>query len=128
MNKLSIVLLFLFIRLGIVAQTTDFNITTAKKDDKISLSDIIGNWYTVDSSASKICFVKINNYSVDIDGIKHGVGNYNFRIYGDSISVNGTAVNWPPYDCTLKLLNSKNLEIEFYTFLSTKTTKIIYRR
>ena len=128
MNKLNIVLLFLFLRPAIEAQTRGYDITTANKDNKISLTDIIGNWYNVDSSASKISFIKINNYFVDIDGIKHGVGNYSFKVYGDSISVNGTAVNWPPYDCTLRLLNSKDLEIEFYKFSSTKTTKIIYRR
>lgn len=118
----------MFIRVATLAQTSGYDLTAANKDYKISLTDIMGNWYTVDSPVSKISFININNYFVDIDGIKHGVGNYSFRIYGDSISVNGTAANWPPYDCKLRLLNSKHLEIEFYQFLSTMTTKIIYRR
>ncbi len=128
MNKLIYILFFMFIRLPLAGQTRGYDITTANKGNRISLTEIIGNWYAVDSFGSKISFVNINNYFVDIEGIKHGVGNYSFRIYGDSISVNGTAANWPPYDCTLRLLNNKNLEIEFYQFLSTETTKIIYRR
>jgi len=127
-NALNIVLLFWLLSPVIVAQTRQLNLAAADKENKISLIDIIGNWYSVDSSASKISFIKISSYFVDIDGIKHGVGNYSFRVYGDSISAKGTAANWPPYDCTIRLLNSKSLEIEFYTFLSTRTTKIIYRR
>lgn len=122
-------LFFLFIGLNFEAQTRGYDKNKGtNKDVKIRLTDIIGNWYSTDSYVSKINFINTNNYFVEIDGIKHGVGNYSFRIYGDSISVNGTAANWPPYDCTLRLLNNKELEIEFYQFLSTETTKIIYRR
>jgi len=128
MNKLIYILFFMFIRLALAGQTRGYDITAANKVNRISLTEIIGNWYTIDSFGSKISFVNINNYFVDIEGIKHGVGNYSFRVYGDSISVNGTAANWPPYNCTLRLLTNKNLEIEFYQFLSTETTKIIYRR
>jgi hypothetical protein len=128
LNKLGIILIFMVISFATLAQTSGYDITAANKDFRISLTDIIGNWYTVDSPVSKISFININNYFVDIDGIKHGVGNYSFRIYGDSISVTGTAANWPPYDCKLRLLNNKHLEIEFYQFLSTMTTKIIYKR
>ena len=127
-NKLIYILFFIFIRLALVGQSRGHDIKAANKGNRISLTEIIGNWYAVDTIGSKISFVNINNYFADIEGIKHGVGNYSFRIYGDSISVNGTAANWPPYDCTLRLLTNKNLEIEFYQFLSTETTKIIYRR
>ena len=118
MYKLSFVLFFLFIRLAIVAQTIGYDIKATNKNGKISLTDIIGNWYNVDSSASKINFININNYFVDIDGINHGAGgNYSFRVYEDSISVNGTEPNWPPYDCTLRLLKS-NLLIYLLLFFS----------
>lgn len=128
MNKLYILLFFVFLRLPVAAQTRGFEIIEINKDEKISLTDIIGNWFTIDSSASKISLIKINDYLVDIDGIKHGAGNYSFRIYGDSISVNGTAPNWPTYNCTLKIIKGNYLEIEFYQFLSNETTKVIYRR
>jgi hypothetical protein len=128
MYKLGIILFFMFIGHAVTAQVSGHEIKATNKDFKISLTEIIGDWYTADSSSYKISFININNYFVDINGINHGVGNYSFRIYGDSISVNGTAPNWPPYDCTLRLLNNKHLEIEFYQFFSTETTKVIYRR
>ena len=111
------------------AQTMGYDAIATNKDIKISLTDLIGNWYTTDSSASMISFINISNYFVDIEGFNHRVGgNYSFRVYGDSMTVNGTAPNWPPYNCSLRLLNNNHLEIEFYQFLSTVTTKIIYRR
>ena len=128
MNKSGFVFLLMCISLHVAAQKKGYEIKTTNKAVKISLSDIIGNWYALDAPSSKISFTNINNFFVDIDGIKHGVGNYSFRIYGDSISVNGTAPNWPPYDCTLRLLKGNLLEIEFYQFLSVGSTKIIYRR
>jgi hypothetical protein len=118
----------MFVKLAVVAQTKGYDIIEANKDFKISLTDILGNWHSVDSSSTEISFVNINDYFVDIVGIKHGVGNYSFRVYEDSISVNGTAANWPPYNCSLKLLDGTHLEIEFYQFLSTSTTKTIYQR
>lgn len=128
MNTLYLLLFFVFLRLTVAPQTRGSEIIEINQDEKISLTDIIGNWFTIDSSASKISMININNYFVEIDGIKHGVGNYSFRIYGDSISVNGSAPNWPPYNCTLKILKGNYLEIEFYQFLSNETTKVIYRR
>jgi hypothetical protein len=129
MIKLCTISFFLIVRITAVAQTMGYDVIATNKDIKISLTDIIGNWYTTDSSASKISFININNYFVDIEGINHGVGgNYSFRVYGDSISVIGTAPNWPPYNCSLRLLKNNHLEIEFYQFLSKVTTKIIYRR
>lgn len=88
---------------------------------------IVGDWCSHDSSLVKISFVEINNDLVNIEGIKHGVGNYMFQLTGDSISVNGTAANWPPYDCTLSLINSRELEISFYQRFHT-ATKVIYKR
>ena len=127
--RIGFILIFMIICLSIFAQARVYDLKEANRDYKISLTDIIGNWYSVDSPKYKISFKNLNDYFVDIDGIKHGVGNYIFKVDGDSISVNGTAANWPPYDCTLRLLNNKeNLEIEFYQFFSRETTKIIYKR
>lgn len=128
MIKSGIVFLLMCISLNVAAQKKGYEIKTTNKAVKILLTDVIGNWYALDAPASKISFTNINNFFVNIDGIKHGVGNYSFRIYGDSISVNGTAPNWPPYDCTLSLLKGNLLEIEFYQFLSVGSTKMIYRR
>jgi hypothetical protein len=126
--RLVFILIFMFMSYSVGAQTSINNLKEANKDFKILLTDIIGNWYAVDSTRSKISFVNLNNVIVEIDGLNEGVGNYSFLVDGDSMSVNGTAANWPPYNCTLRLLNSKHLEIEFYQFFSKETSKIIYRR
>jgi hypothetical protein len=99
-----------------------------KVQKKISVNDIIGDWYRADSTLSKISFNNINDVFVEIEGINHGVGNYSFWIEQDSISVRGSAPNWPPYDCTLKLINAQYLEIEFYQFHSAGTTKASFIR
>lgn len=111
-----------------LAQTRVYDIKYANKNLKIAVNDIVGNWCTDDSAQSMICFINDNSYFVHIDGIQHGVGKYYFNIAKDSISVNGTAANWPPYDCTISLLNNNLLQIEFYQFFSKETTKAIYKR
>lgn len=126
--KQGFILFLMFIGHTVSAQVIGHEIKTTNKAVKIKLTDVLGDWHTADSLANKISFMNINQHFVDIKGINHGVGNYSFRIYGDSMSVNGTAPNWPPYDCTLKLLNNKHLEVEFYQFFSTETTKVTYRR
>lgn len=110
------------------AQTRVYDIKVANKNLKIAVSDIVGNWCTDDSAQSMICFINDNSYFVHIDGIQHGVGKYYFNIAKDSISVNGTAANWPPYDCTITMLNTNLLQIEFYQFFSKETTKVFYKR
>lgn len=112
----------------VVAQTATSVDQENQNDEKIALTDIIGDWYAIDSSGSKIRMVNVNNLFVDLEGIRHGVGNYSFKICGDSISVNGLAINWPPYDCRLRLLEDHFLEIEFYQFFYTTSTKVIYKR
>jgi hypothetical protein len=126
--KLVIILCLMVIGEPVSAQLKGHERKAINKDLKIALNDILGDWYATDSTAYKISFININNFYVDIIGIKHGVGNYSFRVIDDSIAVNGSAANWPPYDCTLRLVNKKHLEIEFYQFLSTETTKLMYRR
>lgn len=112
----------------LMAQEKGHVVREANKQLKISLTDIIGNWYSVDSSTSLIRFINHNNSIVEIDGLYDGAGNYSFIVEKDSILVNGTAPNWPPYNCTLRLLKRNHLEIEFYQFFSKESTKIEYRR
>jgi hypothetical protein len=66
----------MFIRLPLAGQTRGYDITTANKGNRISLTEIIGNWYAVDSFGSKISFVNINNYFVDIEGNRVTQGNF----------------------------------------------------
>jgi hypothetical protein len=98
------------------------------KLERISVVDIIGDWYSTDSTNTKITFKNVNDAFVEIEGIRHGVGNYSFWIEKGSITVRGSAPNWPPYDCTLKLINAQYLEIEFYQFHSAGTTKASFIR
>ena len=127
-SKLIFILILIILSQSIIAQSRVDGLRETNKNNKIALKDIVGNWFTADSAHSKISFINNNNYFISIDGIKHGVGDYIFNLANDSISVNGTAPNWPPYDCTLRLLNSELLEIEFYQYFSTVTTKMIYKR
>ena len=98
------------------------------KSSKIALSDVLGDWYSNESLDGKISFKKIGTFLVEIDGIKHGVGNYGFVVEGDSMNVKGLAINWPPYDCTLHMLNKNCLQIEFYQFFTIKNNSVVYLR
>ena len=109
------------------AQTNVDTFRVAKKNTKIAINDVIGNWVATDSLKTNIIFVQ-EGYDIHIKGLEHGVGNYSFRIEADSICVNGTAANWPPYYCTLNLLNSNELEINFYQGLSKNIFSVIYIR
>lgn len=127
-DKTFVIFCFVFIGLAVYAQVNNREIKQSSKDPKISLKDISGDWFIADSSAYKISFVNLNNYIVDIHGIKHGVGNYSFRVLGDSVSATGSAPNWPPYYCTLRLLNKNLLEMAFFQFFTTEPTLVYYRR
>lgn len=125
----SIAFLLIILNSNVAGRTGRPAKSEVRDSSKIALSDILGDWYPIDSSAApQITFRQIGVSLVEIDGIKHGVGNYTFRMDKDSISVNGIAMNWPPYDCTLRLLNRNLLEIEFYQFFYTTSSKIIYKR
>jgi hypothetical protein len=128
MKKLSFILLLTLINLSLSAQTNEKEWPEESKPTKIALSDLEGNWYSADSTSNKISFKKLNNYAVEMEGIRHGVGNYSFNIAGDSISVKGMAINWPPLDCSLRLLKGNLLEIEFFQFYYANSSKMIYRR
>lgn len=128
-NCISIILLLLTLSTNVLCQTGKPIQSEANESTKIALSDILGDWYPIDSLvAPQITFRQMGNSLVVIDGIKHGVGNYSFIVEGDSISVNGIAANWPPYDCTLRLLKTNQLEIGFYQYFYTGSSKFFYKR
>ncbi len=97
---------------------------------KITLTDIIGNWswQHSDSSIQRLSFVNYKNQSVSIPEIRHGVGPYTFHIVKDSVEVNGSAANWPPYYCTIKQLNKNSIELLFYNVQFEGITIISCRR
>lgn len=127
-NTLIFILLFLAKAEPNLAQTGVNGAKESNQHLKIAVKDIVGNWFTADSSHTMISFINSNNRYMYIEGIQHGVGNYGFPINNDSISVNGMAPNWPPYDCSLRLINSKRLEISFSQFFIRESYKVIYKR
>lgn len=97
---------------------------------KIALKDIIGiwNWQHSDSSIQRLSFVNNKNQSVSIPEIRHGAGPYTFFIVKDSVEVNGSAANWPPYYCTIKQLDKNSVELLFYNVQFQGVTVISCRR
>jgi len=97
---------------------------------KIALKDIIGNWnwQHSDSSIQRLSFVNNKNQSVSIPEIRHGAGQYTFFIIKDSVEVNGSAANWPPYYCTIKQLDKNSIELLFYNVQFQGVTVISCRR
>lgn len=126
MNWFGVLFIFL------LQVTSDFTEVHAQQEmtssSKIALTDVLGDWYPKDSLHAKIRFHQIGTSLVEIDGIRHGVGNYGFVVEGDSMNVNGLAINWPPYDCRLRLISKNTLQIEFYQFFSSVTYTMIYSR
>jgi hypothetical protein len=128
LNILIFILVFLAKAEPSIAQTGVNGAKESNKNLKIAVNDIDGNWYPTDSIHATIRFVIANPRYMDMEGIQHGVGNYGFPVNNDSISVNGMAPNWPPYDCTLRLINNKRLEISFSQFFIKESYKVIYKR
>lgn len=129
-NYLSIMLLLLTLSTYVYGQSGRPAKIKTNESTKIALADILGDWYPNDSLVEpQITFRQIGNAFVEIEGIKDGVGNYMFSIERDSILINGIAINWPPYDCTLKLLKSNLLEIVFSQYFYTGgASTLIYKR
>ena len=110
------------------AQSNIDSLRNTNKNVKIALNDIIGDFYTTDSLKSKISFIAEGIHAVYIEGIQPGVGKYRFTQAQDSIYVNGFAANWPPYDCTLNLIDKNTLEIKFYQFFYKTPYTIIFKK
>ncbi len=109
-------------------QTTGFEIRAANENRKIAVDALQGNWTAIDYPESKISFVNVNNFIVSLEGIQHGIGGYSFMMEQDSISVNGSAPNWPPFNCTLTLIAANELKIDFYQYFTTQATSVVYRK
>jgi len=125
---LGLLLMSMMLHYDATAQSSVQEIRNINKNTKIAVCDILGKWVIDDSSKYQISFSKVGNFYVQIEGIKHGVGNYSFIIDKDSIYTNGTAANWQPYDCKLKLLNKNMLEIAFYQYFTTDAYRVIFSR
>ena len=131
MNPLNSLLFILFLcsvhTVG-RAQTNIDSLRTANKNVKIAVSDILGDFYAMDSLNTKISFIADGHGAVYMEGIQPGVGKYNFPQAGDSLYVNGLAVNWPPYYCTLNLMDKHTLEIQFYHFFGNHVQYITFKK
>lgn len=110
------------------AQTSPSEARKANEKVKFAASDVLGKWYSSDTINSYIEFVADGDYSIHIEGYRPGVGQYTFVREKDSICANGTAPNWPPYDCTLHLIDSNTLEIMFYQYYYETTNNQIFNR
>lgn len=129
--KLFFLSLSFFLILGDVFSQQSPNpgaLKNANKPTRLAIQDILGTWVTADSAKAEIEFVKPYEGHIQIKGIKHGVGDYYFLSSTDSLNVNGTAPNWPPYDCTLNLTSKNTLEIYFYQFFDSGYTTAVYSR
>ena len=127
-TKISLFILsFLIFNADILAQHNIDSLRKANINTKIALQSLIGVWHTDDSLKNKITFAD-QGYQVCIQPRLSGVSNYFFLKHEDSVSVNGTAPNWPPYDCILNLKDSKTLEIKFFQYFYTETYDVLFIR
>lgn len=123
---------FLWLFLGCctksTAQSNIDSLRTANEFVTIPLDDVLGTWYSSDSVHTEIQLINEGDRSVHISGIQHGVGSYYFIVENDSINVNGSAANWPPYYCILSLVEKEGLEIIFYQYSYPKTNRVVFVR
>ena len=127
-SKIFTLLLFILFTFSLNAQNSPNEVRKANEKVKIAASEVLGKWYSSDTMNSYIEFVADGDYSIHIEGYRPGVGQYTFVREKDSIRANGTAPNWPPYDCTLHLIDSNTLEIMFYQYFSETTNNQIFNR
>lgn len=124
--------LFLLVLLLLIpemnAQPGIDSLRQANEFRRIAVKDLLGTWQPADSITSQITFVQEGAYSVYIEGVRHGVGNYRFIVENDSIQVNGYAANWPPYYCILHLIDSNTLDFKFYQFFEEEAHQVIFER
>jgi hypothetical protein len=132
---MKILLLFLFIILfhfsaySQVEKTEGvYELRRKTEKTKVALVDILGDWYSTDSTSSKISFIQRGDGEVYIEGKKDAVNYYSFNLEGDSVFVNGLAANWPPFYCTLYLHADQVLEIRYYQLNDRESNNVIYRR
>jgi hypothetical protein len=110
------------------AQEGMYELLRETEKHKVGLNEILGDWYTMDSTQSKITFIQRDNADVYIEGKRDAVNDYAFRIDGDSVQVMGVAANWPPYYSKLVLREDEVLEIRYFGFSEIDFNKVLYRR
>jgi hypothetical protein len=121
------ILSFLIFNTDTFAQCNIDSLRKANINTKIALQSLVGVWYTNDSLRNKITFAD-QGYQVCIQPVLAGVSNYVFQKDKDSVSVNGTASNWPPYNCILILKDSKTLEIKFFQYFYNEPYNVFFKR
>lgn len=127
--KMSCALLLLLSLSGLMqAQDNPTSVRQANSKVRISVDDVLGKWYSSDTINTFIEFVENGDFEVQIEGYRPGVGQYTFVRSNDSISANGTAPNWPPYDCTIRLLDDSTLMVMFYQYHYKTTRNVIFKR
>jgi len=126
-NKIILSALFVLLLNCAIAQSNIDSLRKVNKDAKIALKTLLGIWNSETSPGSKIEFVE-EGQSVIIQPLLAGVSNYSFIKYDDSVSVNGYAPNWPPYDCILNLIDENTLEIKFFQYFYKETYNLMFTK
>lgn len=111
---------------GVFAQGSIESLRQANKNIRVPVSLILGTWVSNDSLQREIEFVDKGGY-VDIEPANL-IHPYSFRKVTDSVSVTGCAMNWPPYDCILNLVDSSTMELWYFTYHSTQPYTVSYIR
>jgi hypothetical protein len=119
-----IALLFLFIATQANAQDNVDSLKNEYREMKIHKNSLLGIWYLNDSI--KIEFTQHPGF-VSLEP-RTLANNYTFNLINDSVSTKGIAINWPPYDCILNLIDPNTLEIKYFRIYYKFTTNQIYRR
>jgi len=110
------------------AQDNPNVVRKSNENVRIAIDDLIGKWYSSDTISTFIEFVADGDHSVKMEGYKPGVGQYSFLRTNDSIHANGSAPNWPPFDCTITLIDDATIVLKFYQYFSDTTRNVVFRR
>jgi hypothetical protein len=121
----SAMVLFFSCKTTRVQMSTD-NLWEMTKNKKIALHGIVGFWTSKDTLQRQIEFVQ-QGMDVIIKPQEH-LNYFRFRVEGDSVYVNGSAANWPPYYCILNLKDEKTMEIHYLHQNFTQFNDITFSR
>lgn len=97
--------------------------------DSIPIKSLLGKWKSVpkniDLESAEIRFEVINNELKLVAGEQ----TYSFwnTVSNTAILGQGVFINWPPYDCTVKLIDENHLAIT-YSFLGEEAITVSYAR
>ena len=128
--KLSIFVIIMFSCFIDNAQVKN-NIDSLRKENKnkkIATKSLVGTWFLRDNQEAKIEFIE-DEYGITIYPKQHNTPYYFSKYNGrDSVSVYGCAMNWPPYDCILNMININTIEIKTFMYNHKETANTIYIR